>query len=240
MNPPTSSTSRSLRDDIPDFAPGDTLKVHVRVVEGTKERVQVFQGAVIRRQGAGIRETFTVRKVSYGVGVERTFPLHSPIDRQDRGRHPRRRPPGQALLPPRPRRQGRQDQGEARLTTPADVPTVGAGPAPRRRSRPSSRDLAVVPPSVAAGCAVSTEDLEQYEAEIELQLYQEYKDVCPMFRYVVETERRFYLANEVEQTCTTRTAAPGSSSSCATPGSGTCTARTALRAVGARSSRSRT
>jgi large subunit ribosomal protein L19 len=69
---------RSLRDDIPDFGPGDTLKVHVRVIEGTKERVQVFQGAVIRRQGSGLRETFTVRKVSYGVGVERTFPLHSP------------------------------------------------------------------------------------------------------------------------------------------------------------------
>ena len=69
---------RSQRDDIPDFAQGDTLKVHVRVVEGSKERIQVFQGVVIRRQGSGIRETFTVRKVSYGVGVERTFPLHSP------------------------------------------------------------------------------------------------------------------------------------------------------------------
>jgi large subunit ribosomal protein L19 len=68
----------SLRDDIPDFRPGDTLKVHVRVVEGTRERVQIFQGAVIRRQGSGIRETFTVRKVSFGVGVERTFPVHSP------------------------------------------------------------------------------------------------------------------------------------------------------------------
>ena len=72
----------SLRDDIPDFAPGDTLKVHVRVVEGSKERVQIFQGAVIRRQGGGIHETFTVRKLSYGVGVERTFPVHSPnLDR---------------------------------------------------------------------------------------------------------------------------------------------------------------
>ncbi len=69
----------SLRDDIPDFAPGDTLKVHVKVIEGSKERIQVFQGAVIRRQGGGIHETFTVRKLSYGVGVERTFPLHSPI-----------------------------------------------------------------------------------------------------------------------------------------------------------------
>ncbi|MGH9034283.1 MAG: 50S ribosomal protein L19 [Acidimicrobiia bacterium] len=68
-----------LRDDVPAFAPGDTLKVHVRVVEGNRERVQVFQGVVIRRQGSGIRETFTVRKVSFGVGVERTFPVHSPI-----------------------------------------------------------------------------------------------------------------------------------------------------------------
>ena len=68
-----------LRTDVPEFAPGDTLKVHVRVVEGSRERVQVFQGVVIRRQGDGIRETFTVRKVSFGVGVERTFPVHSPI-----------------------------------------------------------------------------------------------------------------------------------------------------------------
>ena len=69
----------SLRSDIPAFSPGDTLKVHVRVTEGAKERVQVFQGVVIRRQGDGVRETFTVRKLSYGVGVERTFPVHSPI-----------------------------------------------------------------------------------------------------------------------------------------------------------------
>jgi large subunit ribosomal protein L19 len=69
----------SLRDDIPEFASGDTLKVHVRVVEGNRERLQVFQGVVIRRQGSGARETFTVRKVSFGVGVERTFPVHSPI-----------------------------------------------------------------------------------------------------------------------------------------------------------------
>jgi len=79
MNTLDALDADSLRDDIPDFAPGDTLKVHVRVVEGTRERVQVFQGAVIRRQGDGIRETFTVRKVSFGVGVERTFPVHSPI-----------------------------------------------------------------------------------------------------------------------------------------------------------------
>ena len=79
MNPTDLSDVESIRDDVPEFAPGDTLKVHVRVVEGNKERVQIFQGVVIRRQGAGVRETFTVRKVSYGVGVERTFPVHSPV-----------------------------------------------------------------------------------------------------------------------------------------------------------------
>jgi large subunit ribosomal protein L19 len=67
-----------LRDDLPDFRPGDTVKVHVRVVEGSRERIQVFQGFVLRRQGGGLRETFTVRKVSFGVGVERTFPVHTP------------------------------------------------------------------------------------------------------------------------------------------------------------------
>ena len=69
----------SLRTDIPVFRPGDTVKVHVKVVEGNRSRVQVFQGVVIRRHGGGVRETFTVRKVSFGVGVERTFPVHSPI-----------------------------------------------------------------------------------------------------------------------------------------------------------------
>jgi large subunit ribosomal protein L19 len=69
----------SLRDDIPEFRPGDTVKVHVRVIEGNRSRIQVFQGVVIRRQGGGIRETFTVRKISFGVGVERTFPVHTPV-----------------------------------------------------------------------------------------------------------------------------------------------------------------
>lgn len=79
MNPTDLVDRGSLRDDVPAFSPGDTVKVHVRVVEGTRERLQVFQGVVIRRQGSGVRETFTVRKVSFGVGVERTFPVHSPI-----------------------------------------------------------------------------------------------------------------------------------------------------------------
>ena len=79
MNPTDLVDRANLRDDIPEFSPGDTVKVHVRVVEGNRERIQVFQGAVIRRQGSGVRETFTVRKVSFGVGVERTFPIHSPL-----------------------------------------------------------------------------------------------------------------------------------------------------------------
>ena len=79
MNTLDALDADSLRDDIPEFRPGDTVKVHVRVVEGNRSRIQVFQGVVIRRQGGGIRETFTVRKVSFGVGVERTFPVHTPI-----------------------------------------------------------------------------------------------------------------------------------------------------------------
>ena len=79
MNTLDALDADSLRADIPEFRPGDTVKVHVRVVEGNRSRIQVFQGAVIRRQGGGIRETFTVRKVSFGVGVERTFPVHTPV-----------------------------------------------------------------------------------------------------------------------------------------------------------------
>jgi large subunit ribosomal protein L19 len=78
MKPTDLIDVQQLKADIPDFGPGDTVKVHVRVVEGNKERVQVFQGHVIGRSGDGIRETFKVRKISYGVGVERTFPVHSP------------------------------------------------------------------------------------------------------------------------------------------------------------------
>jgi large subunit ribosomal protein L19 len=69
----------ALKDDLPEFAPGDTVKVHVRVVEGNRERVQIFEGVVIAIRGSGVRRSFTVRKVSFGVGVERTFPLHSPV-----------------------------------------------------------------------------------------------------------------------------------------------------------------
>ncbi|KYG89485.1 50S ribosomal protein L19 [Metasolibacillus sp. FSL H7-0170] len=71
-------TKEQLRSDLPSFRPGDTVKVHVKVVEGTRERIQLFEGVVIKRRGGGISETFTVRKISYGVGVERTFPVHTP------------------------------------------------------------------------------------------------------------------------------------------------------------------
>jgi ribosomal protein L19 len=79
MNVLDAVDAASLRKDIPNFRPGDELKVHVRVIEGNKSRVQIFQGLVIARRGSGIRETFTVRKISYGVGVERVFPVHAPV-----------------------------------------------------------------------------------------------------------------------------------------------------------------
>ncbi|MFD0711248.1 50S ribosomal protein L19 [Paenibacillus sp. GCM10027626] len=78
MNIVQAITQEQLRTDRPNFRPGDTLKVHVKVIEGSRERIQLFEGVVIKRRGGGISETFTVRKISYGVGVERTFPLHSP------------------------------------------------------------------------------------------------------------------------------------------------------------------
>ena len=78
MNPIEAIEREQLQSNIPDFKPGDSVRVHVKVVEGEKERIQVFAGVVIRKSGGGIRSTFTVRKVSYGVGVERTFPIHSP------------------------------------------------------------------------------------------------------------------------------------------------------------------
>jgi len=79
MNPTDLIDRQYLKEGLPDFAPGDTVRVDVRVVEGNRERVQAFQGVVIKRQGSGARETFTVRKMSFGVGVERTFPVHSPV-----------------------------------------------------------------------------------------------------------------------------------------------------------------
>src|SRR5213083_817468 len=124
-----------LREDVPDFRPGDTVRVHVRVAEAGRERIQVFQGVVIRRRGGGLRETFTVRKVSFGVGVERTFPLHSPtiarIELVSRGRvrraklyYLRERRGKKARI--RERRGGAQ-AGEAAEQA-AEQPDEGAGP----------------------------------------------------------------------------------------------------------------
>ena len=168
MHPTETIDRDSLRADIPDFRPGDTVKVHVRVVEGSRERVQVFQGAVMRRQGGGVRETFTVRKVSFGVGRGADLPRALAHHRQDRGRRPWATCAGPSSTTCASVREGRQDQG-------------AAGPPSRR----------------AAGAPMSEEDLERYEAEIELGLVQEYRAVLPVFAYVIETERRFYLANEV-------------------------------------------
>lgn len=84
MNIVDEITKEQLRTDLPEFRPGDTLKVHVKVIEGQRERIQVFEGVIIKRRGTGVSETFIIRKVSYGVGVERTFPLNSPkIDKID-------------------------------------------------------------------------------------------------------------------------------------------------------------
>ena len=125
----------SLRSDVPAFRPGDTVKVHVKVVEGNRSRIQVFAGVVIARAGDGVRESFTVRKVSFGVGVERTFPVHSPIIDKievDRRGDVRR---AKLYYLRGSARQGRQDQGEARreLSRGSDVATRDEQlPAPRR------------------------------------------------------------------------------------------------------------
>ena len=114
-----------LRDDLPDFRPGDTLRVHVRVAEAGRERIQMFQGIAIRRRGGGLRESFTVRKISFGVGVERTFPLHSPtiakIEVLSRGRVRRAK-----LYYLRERRGKRARIRELREPTPAQTAGNGA------------------------------------------------------------------------------------------------------------------
>ena len=120
-----------LRDDLPEFQPGDTVRVHVRVAEGGRERIQVFQGVVIRRQGGGLRETFTVRKISFGVGVERTFPVHAPtiakIEVMTRGRVRRAK-----LYYLRERRGKRARLRERREATPSRV----AAPAAAEEAEP--------------------------------------------------------------------------------------------------------
>ncbi len=97
----------SLKSEVPDFQIGDTVDVHTRILEGEKERIQIFNGVVIARSGSGTREMFIVRRIVGGEGVERKFPLHSPKIAKIEVKRRRRRPPGEALFPPRPRRQGR-------------------------------------------------------------------------------------------------------------------------------------
>ena len=133
MGPTDLIDRESLRDDVPDFSPGDTIRVHVRVVEGNRERVQAFQGAVIARKGSGVRETFTVRKVSSGVGVERTWPVHSPsiarVEVVTLGDVRR----AKLYYLAGPGREGGQDQGEARSLHSAVAKSGGcrvAGPDP--------------------------------------------------------------------------------------------------------------
>ena len=155
---------QQLRDDIPQFKAGDTVRVHFRVIEGSRQRVQVFEGIVIKRQGSTSRETFTVRKQSFGTGVERTFPLHSPEDREDRAHHGGRRAPRQALLPARqggeegPRPREAALAGHERSTRPRGAParpprppgltdcrpmaTTLPGPSRPRRSRAARRRAA--------------------------------------------------------------------------------------------------
>ena len=103
----------SAGKEIPDFQPGDTVLVNVKVVEGERSRIQAYEGVCIGRSGAGLHENFTVRKISYGEGVERVFPLYSPMIDLDQGRAPRQGAPRQALLPARPPRQGRAHPGAA-------------------------------------------------------------------------------------------------------------------------------
>ena len=112
----------SAGKEIPDFGPGDTVLVNVKVVEGERTRIQAYEGVCIGRAGAGLNENFTVRKISYGEGVERVFPLYSPMIDFDQDRAPRQGAPRQALLPARPARQGRAHRREA-------------GPPPRGRER---------------------------------------------------------------------------------------------------------
>ena len=184
-----------LRTDLPEFGPGDEVKVHVKVVEGNKERVQIFQGNVIRRQGSGVAETYTVRKVSYGVGVERTFPLHTPtVAKLEVVRKGDVRRAKLYYLRDRTG-QGREDQGKARILS-----LVSSHRSVSAQSMSSE--------SVAVSTPLSSDDLENFEAERELQLAQEYQDVAAMFRYAVETERRFYLANDVKVTVTGEAARP--------------------------------
>ena len=144
----------ALRRDLPDFSPGDSVRVHVKVREGEKERIQVFAGVVIARRGGGVRETFAVRKISSGIGVERIFPLHSPvIDRIDVDRK-RRRAAREAVLPQRAQGQGREDRREARGVARLRSPPCGVILSPR-----SSRSWGASPSSIASTASCAAADM---------------------------------------------------------------------------------
>ena len=148
------SIERARLRRVPVFQAGDRVRVHFQVVEGQRRRTQVFEGIVIKRQGSGVRETFTVRKQSFGVGVERTFPLHSPkIERVEVARS-RRRPPREALLPPRSRRP-RVARSRRRWTGEVEEAQAGAMP-PDDAPRPGEEELAD---------QVAAEEAEAAEAE---------------------------------------------------------------------------
>jgi len=174
-----------LRDDLPDFRPGDTVKVHARVVEAGRERIQVFQGVVIRRQGGGLRETFTARKISFGVGVERTFPVHSPsvakIEIVSRGRVRR------AKLYYLRELRGKRARIRERRMTPAEAAaaaaTAKAGAAPAPEERPEDQEppeeLEAPPPAASEsedgpeaqpGTEAEAEEAEEPAAEAEGQV----------------------------------------------------------------------
>lgn len=105
-------TSQYMKEELPQMNVGDTVRVHVKIKEGARERVQVFEGTIIARKHGGIEESITVRRLSYGVGCEKVFPVHSPSIVKVETGSPRQGPPCEALLPPQPPRQGRQGQGE--------------------------------------------------------------------------------------------------------------------------------
>ncbi len=142
-----------LRTDLPEFRPGDTVKVHVRVVEAGRERIQVFQGVVIRRQGGGLQETFTVRKISFGVGVERTFPVHSPsiakLEVVTRG-HVRR-----AKLYYLRERRGKKARIRERRLTPEEVAGLAAAEAERAASAEEDQEVEA---AEAPGSSGATEE----------------------------------------------------------------------------------
>ena len=155
-----------LRTDLPEFRPGDTVKVHVRVVEAGRERIQVFQGVVIRRQGGGLQETFTVRKISFGVGVERTFPLHSPsigkLEVVSRG-HVRR-----AKLYYLRERRGKKARIRERRLGDEELAAIAAAEAERAAAgNATAGDEAVEADEASADEAVGTETADAETPEVE-------------------------------------------------------------------------